>query len=91
MTLSALEMGDDLAALNLVRSDGIPELSHRLRDPLDAGELLLNLRAEAGPDTLQNAVHDALATLAGGWQLHIVHAEAFSPARPTPTHRMTTA
>lgn len=91
MTLSALEMGDDMAALNLVRSDGIPELSHRLRDPLDAGELLLNLRAEAGPDTLQNAVHDALATLAGGWQLHIVHAEAFSPARPTPTHRMTTA
>ena len=94
MTLSATEMGDDMAALNLVRSDAPAELSHRLADPLTSGELLLNLRAEASPDTLRMAVQGALDAAEGGEssiRLRVVHAEAFSPPRPTPTHRMATA
>jgi hypothetical protein len=94
MTLTADEMADDMAALNLVRSDAVPEFSHRLRDAIAGGELLLNLRAEAAPDTLQGAVDAALAECSAGPdapRLQIVHAEAFSPPRPTPTHRMATA
>lgn len=94
MTLTADEMADDMAAINVTRSDAPPEMSHRLRDQLTGGQLLLNLRAEAAPGTLQHAVQDALAaceTAAGGLRLRIVHAEAFSPARPNPTHRMATA
>lgn len=94
MTLTADQMADDMAAINVTRSDAPPELSHRLRDQLTGGQLLLNLRAEAAPDTLQHAVQDALAacgTAADGPRLRVVHAEAFSPARPNPTHRMATA
>jgi hypothetical protein len=94
MTLSAQGFGDDLAALNLVRTDGVPELSHRLADLMTSGELLLNLRAEAAPDTLRSVVHAAMTDLqavAGAVRLRTVHAEAFSPPRPTPTYRMATA
>ena len=28
-----------------------PELSHRLQEPLEAGQLILNLRAEADPES----------------------------------------
>jgi G3E family GTPase len=94
MTLTAEGFGEDMAALNLVRTDAAPELSHRLSDPLTAGELLLNLRAEAAPDTLQVAVEAAMADaeqLGEATRLRTVQAEAFSPARPTPTYRMATA
>jgi G3E family GTPase len=94
MTLTADEMADDMAALNVTRTDAPPELSHRLRDLLAGGQLLVNLRAEAPPETLQHAVQDALAAcqaVAGAPRLSVVHAEAFSPARPNPTHRMATA
>jgi G3E family GTPase len=93
MTLMPDELAGDLAALNLVRSDGRPELSHRLVDPLATGELLVNLRAEATPDTLHVAVRGALDELrsTGAWQLSLQHVEAFSPPRPTPTHRMAIA
>jgi Ni2+-binding GTPase involved in maturation of urease and hydrogenase len=93
MTLTPAGFGTDLAALNLVRSDAVPELSHRLADPLVAGELLLNLRAEAPPDTLRSAVLQAItdAESKAFAALRTVHAEAFSPPRPTPTHRMATA
>jgi G3E family GTPase len=93
MTLSATELNGDLAALNVVRTDGVPELAHRLADPLTTGELLLNLRAESMPDRLQTAVQRALDDVQQGasWRLIVRHAEAFSPPRPTPTHRMATA
>ena len=94
MTLAADELGGDLAALNLVRTDGEPELSHRLADPIASGELLLNLRGEGSPDTLRDTVLSALAEAergAGAPRLEVAHAEAFSPPRPTPTYRMATA
>jgi G3E family GTPase len=92
MTLAPEGFGHDLGAINVVRTDTAAELSHRLSDPITAGKLLVNLRAEASPDTLRAAVAAALSDIghAGPLRLRLVHAEAFSPARPTPTHRMAT-
>ena len=81
----------DLAAANLVRSAAAPELSHRLAEPIDAGRLLLNLRAEADPDLLDAALSEALSGVCGALGPRIVHCEHFRPGRPVPTHRMASA
>lgn len=90
---------NDLAAVNLVRSDFVPELGLRLDQPVGAGQLILNLRAEAAPETLKAAVEAAIAHLAQGSAtttaaanfpaLHarIEHLEHFRPGKPQPTHR----
>ena len=82
--------GDDyeLAAANLVRTAASPELSHRLTDPLDAGRLLVNLRAEADPALLEAALREALDETSGDLPVTIVHCEHFRPGRPVPTHRI---
>ena len=67
MTLSPDE-GNDLAVLNLVRGDGRPESIHQLQDDLDAGELLVNLRAEADPELLREAVLACARRLGPGIQ-----------------------
>ena len=92
MTLRPEEEGGDLAVVNLVGSEGFPELSHRLEAAVDEGELILNLRAESDPEILRGAVHDALAAVgragddALAWAMQ--HLEHFRPDRPTPTHRL---
>lgn len=90
MTLSPDE-GTDLAVVNLVRSDGRPEASHALQEPLDAGKLIVNLRAEADPAALRAAAEDSLqdSASAAGIRAKVEHAEAFRPGRPVPTHRLT--
>lgn len=90
MVLTPDEHVGDVAALNLVSSDGEPELSHTLKDRLCAGELIVNLRGEGAPEALRNAVREALAGAAAELAavVEIVHAEEFRPARPVPTHRM---
>ncbi len=89
MTLSPDE-GNDLAVLNLVRSDGRSESIHQLQDDLDGGELLINLRAEADPDTLRATVLASLESLAPKIRADIAHAESFRPSKPEPTYRMAT-
>jgi Ni2+-binding GTPase involved in maturation of urease and hydrogenase len=86
MTLVPKEEGGDIGVLNLVRSDGIAELSHSLKEPLSAGELLLNLRAEADPELLRRSVLDAIAACA--CEVEITNMEHFRPAKPQPTYRM---
>ena len=88
MTLSPSE-GNDLAVVNLVRTDATPEFSHTLQDTLSAGELLINLRAEADPGALAGAAEAALKDAAGaaGIAVAVRHREAFRPGRPVPTHR----
>ncbi len=91
MTLSPAGDPGDLAAVNLVASERPPELSHRLADPLEDAELLLNLRAEAAPEALDAAVRAALTDVAQfgfGLRVDIRHAEHFRPGQPTPTHRV---
>jgi G3E family GTPase len=89
MTLSPDE-GNDLAVLNVVRSDGTPESIHRLQEEMDGGELLVNLRAEAGPELLREALDTALKGLGPDISVKIEHAECFRPAKPQPTYRMAT-
>jgi Ni2+-binding GTPase involved in maturation of urease and hydrogenase len=89
MTLAPDE-GNDLAVLNLVRGDGSPESIHRLQDDVTTGELLINLRAEADPDLLRQAVLEALAALGPSIDVKIDHTECFRPAKPTPTYRLAT-
>jgi G3E family GTPase len=89
MTL-APDSGGDLAVLNLVRTDGRPESHHRLEEPLDLGELIVNLRAEGDPAQLRAVTLAALEEVARdmGVATAIEHSESFRPGRPEPTHRM---
>ena len=91
MTLAPDE-GADIGALNLVRTAGTVELSHRLADPVEAGELIVNLRAEGDPDRLRAIVEAAIGEAAAAHQTTstIVHCEHFRPGRPEPTHRFAT-
>lgn len=89
MTLSP-DTGNDLAVVNLVRTDGRIEFQHRLAEDLTGGELILNLRAEGDPETLKAVAIAALAETARGLRVTaaIEHVEHFRPGRPEPTHRM---
>jgi G3E family GTPase len=89
MTL-APEEGNDLAVLNLVRTDAQPESPYRLADDLAAGELIVNLRAEGDPSQLNDIAVAALEAVARESRVVIAveHIEHFRPGRPQPTHRM---
>lgn len=94
MTLDADNALGDLAVINLVRNDFIPELSQNLQDSLTGGELTINMRAEAAPEVLKQTVNEAVTTCASRladltikWE----HMESFRPGKPQPTHRMTSS
>ncbi len=92
MTLTPLGDPMEIAAINLVRSDGQAELSHRLADPLEDGEILLNIRAEAAPEILNQAVAETVESVVGNkhhLSPRITHSEHFRPGMPQPTHRLT--
>jgi G3E family GTPase len=95
MTLSPDgSLAGEIAAVNLVRNDFVPELSYRLEQPVASGQLILNLRAEAAPDVLGDAVRGGLAAAAEGvptLRATLDHLEHFRPGKPTPTHRLASA
>ncbi|MBI4905217.1 MAG: cobalamin biosynthesis protein P47K [Acidobacteria bacterium] len=86
MTLTPEERGGDIGVLNLVRTDGRPELAYQLQEPVLGGELLINLRAEADPEILKAAVTSALAGCR--CRVKVDHLEHFRPGKPQPTYRM---
>jgi G3E family GTPase len=94
MTLDPQNGFGELAVINLVRQDYVPELSQRLEDLLERGQLIINLRAEANPDILRHAVEGSLVELVGpagsgsGLTAQLDHLEFFRPGKPQPTHRM---
>lgn len=92
MTLSPDEnVAGEIAAVNLVRNDFVPELSYHLDDPVKSGQLIINLRAEAAPDVLGTAAREGLAAAAKkfpGLTATLDHMEHFKPGKPTPTHRV---
>ena len=80
----------ELASINLVRSDYVAELGMELDEPTTGGQLIVNLRAEADPASLMEAVKDGLAEATlnfFGLKATIDHEEHFRPGKPTPTHR----
>jgi Ni2+-binding GTPase involved in maturation of urease and hydrogenase len=92
MTLTPQGDAYEIAAINLVRGDSEPELSHRLYEPLEDGELLLNIRAEVDPETLERSAAGALeaeVAISRGLEFRIAHLEHFRPGMPVPTHRFT--
>jgi G3E family GTPase len=83
-----------LAVVSLVRSDFVPELSMPLEEPVQRGQLIINLRAEAAPEVLAAAVRAALAAAAGPFptlRATLEHLEHFRPGQPRPTHRFAKA
>lgn len=91
MTLSPDGGLGDIGVVNLVRSDFVPELSMQLDEPVQSGQLIINLRAEAAPHLLGTAVREALAATARAFpklQATLEHLEHFRPGKPVPTHRI---
>ena len=88
MTLSPDSGLGDIAAVNLVRSDFVPELSLTLEEPVESGQLIINCRAEAAPEAIRDAIRDTIAALnAGDFSARLDHLEFFRPGKPQPTHR----
>jgi Ni2+-binding GTPase involved in maturation of urease and hydrogenase len=94
MTLSPEgEFSGEIAAVNLVRNDFVPELSFHLEQPVTSGQLIVNLRAEAAPDVLGKAMREGLAAAeraTPSLRATLDHLEQFRPGKPTPTHRFET-
>ncbi|MGI8966814.1 MAG: GTP-binding protein, partial [Limisphaerales bacterium] len=60
MTLDPENVIGDLAVINLVRNDVVPELSQELSDEIQNGLLTVNIRAEIAPEFLRDALTAAL-------------------------------
>ena len=94
MTLSPDQaLAGEVAALSVVRSDLVPELTLRLEEPVESGQLVVNCRAEVDPAQLKNAFEAGLATLSSLFPeaaFRLEHLEHFRPGRPRPTHRLST-
>ena len=91
MTLDPDASLGDLAVINLVRNDFVPELSQELQDNLRRGQLIINLRAEAGPEVLRRALEGSLTVCRRknkGLVITREHLEHFKPGKPVPTHRL---
>lgn len=84
------DTGNDLVVGNTVRSGRQLEFSHVLAEPLENGEIILNLRAEGDPAELKQIVEAAVAAQVEvyGIKCDQNHLEAFRPGRPVPTHRV---
>ena len=90
MTLSPdTGLGGNVAIINLVRNDFVPELSADLDTPIESGQLIINLRAEGDPHSLRNAVEKAVANVPENLIAKLDHLEHFRPGKPEPTHRIT--
>jgi len=92
MTLTPIGDPFEIAGVNMVRDDHDPELSHHLSEPIDDGELLVNMRVEAAPEVLETACKAALEKVIAqdkGLGYKITHTEHFRPGQPVPTHRLT--
>ena len=95
MTLSPDgSLSGEIAAVNLVRNDFVPELSQRLDDEITGAQIIVNLRAEAPPERLEQALRAAVTAVAeaapgdsANLELAVEHLEYFRPGRPEPTHR----
>jgi G3E family GTPase len=93
MSLTPAEHDRDLCVVNAVSTDAPPVNPFRLQDVIDAGELIINLRAEGDPEVLRREAIDALTAQAAiaGLAMTVDHIEHFRPGRPVPTHRVVMA
>ncbi|MGD9746242.1 MAG: GTP-binding protein [Verrucomicrobiales bacterium] len=91
MTLGPTDaMVGEVAILNLVRNDFVPELCQRLDEEVHQAQIIVNLRAETAPEILATVLEAAMRAASAahpGTALVLDHREFFRPGRPTPTHR----
>ena len=90
MTLSPEGGLGGIGVVNLVRNDFVPELSMSLEAPVERGQIIINLRAEAAPALLGRVVRQSVEAAASGvatLEAQLDHLEHFRPGKPTPTHR----
>lgn len=93
MTLSPVDgLGDEVAVINAVRNDIVPELSQSIDEPIHEAELILNMRAEADPADLKYLVERELTAMQTAFsstpmKVSIEHLECFRPGRPVPEFR----
>jgi hypothetical protein len=69
-------------------SNGEEPVVHGMLDasPAEVHQLLLNVRAEGDPETLQRIIEEQLAKLPG--KIEVGNMQCFSPAPPKPEHRV---
>jgi len=77
-----------LAVINLVRSDGSPDVARSLTLPMINGTLLVNLRAAGAPDDLERAVSESMDAAGAHLKTHLFRKEVFRPGQPNPIHRL---
>ena len=58
---ATVTLSGEVAVVNLVRNDFVPELSQRLDDDITGAQIIINLRAEAPPECLEHELRLALA------------------------------
>jgi G3E family GTPase len=80
----------EIASVNLVRNDNIPETGMALDEPSTGGQLIINLRAETDPENLAAAIRASLESVSASFpslNATLDHEEHFRPGKPVPTHR----
>lgn len=93
MVLSHAHDPADVAVLSLVRTDDQPRLSREVSEPIQRGEMIINVRAEANPEILHETVNRALLGLmerSPELFARMQHCEHFRPGTAKPTHRIAT-
>ena len=91
MTLDGGQPLIGLAVISVVGNESCDALRETLDVPIQAGSLIVNLRAEAAPEELSGALETVLDQLCRerpGLEFSTDHQECFRPARPTPEHRI---
>jgi Ni2+-binding GTPase involved in maturation of urease and hydrogenase len=86
MTLSPEDGSGEIASINQVGSELVPELGMSLLDDMTSGQLIVNIRAEALPEDINTILESTLKAPFPA-SLKLEHVEFFKPGRPTPTHR----
>jgi G3E family GTPase len=82
-----LTAGEGSLVANLTGNDGQPSIRGDV-EPTSSATLLVNVRAQADPERLADAVRECLEKVSQGKaRLVIDELQSFSPARPQPTHR----
>jgi G3E family GTPase len=88
MTLAPEDETGGLAIINLVGNDFDAEASQTLMDDVERGEIIVNIRAEAAPESLEEVVRNAVMACSDATtQLTLDHLERFSPGQPDPVYR----
>jgi hypothetical protein len=80
----------EIASVNLVRNDNIPETGMALDELSTGGQLIINLRAETDPENLAAAIRASLESVSASFpslNAALDHEEHFRPGKPVPTHR----